>query len=1078
MKITCKQVCLSTLAATLLTTAGLPLGVPFLGQAYAAVVDSDKEVQLKFEDNLVDTSPHATSVTPHGNLTYVQGRDGKAIKINSTSADRQYLDLGKPANLQFGTNKNFTLVFWIKSTGVTSDPPIISNKNWDSGSSPGYVVALLPNNSLLWNYNTQGSSRADAQIPNVANGKWHHIVVSHDRATGRVDFYKDGLPVGITVKSGALYQGITNSMDIAGRTGTVDAGLNTMIGNDGTGSYGVDTFPMQVDEMQIINRAVTAQEAEEMFSSAPVQEETNEPFKGSLNLISAEHAVQGSTFRVNLDLRTPLMSTVIDKSVVELTYDSHLFEFVSATKAVSADTTTPGVVKLELPGGIIYNETDPLEFAKSRISEVYFKTKAASGQGQIQVSKADFYAGTAKLDNEVFQSQPKTVQIHPKATEDLNQDGTITVGDLALAQSASEAVQSQIAASAKYAPYKRVVVIGMDGGGISVSPNAPYWETPSSTKEQVGNRLVAPNIRNLIEHGAVSYSVRTTLPSSSSPNWGAMLTGVDYSKHQIGNTESELYYYSETSPYPSIFKKLREVMPNKKLAAFAGWPNILNGHIEPSVGVEIGTGTDEQDTASFVNYVNSGKALDTSLMFIQLDNMDHAGHEFGFYTKPYYEHLATTDANVGAIVDSLRNNNLLDDTLIVMLPDHGGGTENPDKTLGSATSHGQDSPLATTTFLAASGRTVATDLGKEKILQGGTTKDLNATVLKALGINPMGDSNVINGMFVDQKDQNKADVPELALTKVLVPGTQQFMHYELAISSQQSAAKAMDVVISTVGLNVYGVESLQNGIRVVRSESANDRTRVILNSDNGITPDAALLKIQATPLSEDASASLETAVVADSTGREVLPNLLNEVREDVPAGPYTRLNSVQKVDAGEEFVVRLGVSRVTDAVYAQDYVLNYDANLLDFVSAVSVKDLVSLVETQDTGGKVRLILASQGPAGAVTGSEQMLELTFRAKTIAQSATAAIAVESAKLADAAGAETLIGASSISVNIEAALLGDVNGDDKVSIGDISMAAAHYGKTTASADWQVAKAADVNRDGKIDIGDLAAIAMKMLE
>lgn len=1078
MKITCKQICISTLTATLLTTAGLPLGVPFMGQAYASVVDSDKEVQLKFEDNAVDSSPHATSVTVHGNLTYVQGRDGKAIKLNSTSSDRQYLDLGKPANLQFGTNTSFTLAFWIKSSGVSSDPPVISNKNWDSGSSAGYVLALLPNNSLKWNYNTTGGSRADAEIPNVANGKWHHIVVSHDRATGRVDFYKDGLPVDVAVKSGTLYQGITNSMNITAQTGTIDAGLNTMIGNDGTGSYGVDTFQMQVDDMQIINRAVTEQEAGEMFSSAPVEENTNEPFKGSLNLISAEHAVQGSTFRVNLDLRTPLMSTSIDKSVVELSYDSHLFEFVSATKAVSADTSTPGVVKLEIPGGILYNETDPLEYAKSRISEVYFKTKAASGQGQIQVSKADFYAGTAKLDIEALQSQPKTVQIHPKATEDLNQDGTITVGDLALAQSASEAVQNQIAANAKYAPYKRVVVIGMDGGGVSVMPNAPYWETPSSIKQQVGNRLVAPNIRNLIEHGAASYSVKTTLPSSSSPNWGAMLTGVDYSKHQIGNTESELYYYSESSPYPSIFKKLREVMPDKKLAAFAGWPNILNGHIEPSVGVEIGTGTDEQDTASFVDYVNSGKALDTSLMFIQLDNMDHAGHNYGWYTKRYYEELTLTDLNVGAIVNSLRDNNLLDDTLIVMLPDHGGGTENPDKTLGSATSHGQDSPLATTTFLAASGRTVATDIGKEKILQGGTTKDLNATVLKALGVNAMGDSNVINGMFVDQKDQNKADAPELTLTKVLASGTQEFKHYELAISSQQSATKAMDVVLTTVGLNVYGVESLQDGVRVVRSESANGRTRVILNSDNGITPDAALLKIQATPLSENASASLETAVVADATGREVLPNLLNEVRDDVPAGPYTRLNSVKVVDAGGEFVVRLGVSRVTDAVYAQDYVLNYDANLLEFVSAKSVKDKVSLIEAQDTGGKVRFILASEGPAGAVTGNEQMVEATFRAKTISQSAAAAITVESAKLANAAGVETSIGASSISVNIEAALLGDVNGDNKVSIGDISMTAAHYGKTTASADWQIAKAADVNRDGKIDIRDLSAIAIKILE
>lgn len=1171
MKVTFKQVFMSTLTATLVATSGLSVTLPFMAQtAYAAIGASDLALQLKFEDNAVDSSTNATNVTVVGNPTYVPGREGKALNLNSTSANRQYVNLGNPTHLQFGTSTNFTLAFWVKSPGVSSDPPVIANKNWGSGSNVGYALSLQPNNSLKWNYNTQGSSRADAEIPNVADGKWHHIVVSHDRTTGRADFYKDGLPVVISVKNGTLFQSISSSMNLAGRTGTIDSGLPTMIGNDGTGNYEVPTFDMQVDDMQVIKRAVTAQEVGEMFNSAPPVE-VNENFRGSLNLIGAEHAVQGSTFRVNLDLRTPTMSTAVDKSVIELAYDNNLFEFASATNAISADTSTPGIVKLTIPGGIVYGQSNPLEYSKSRISEVFFKTKADAGQGQIEVSKAEFYAGATKMVNESFTSQPEIVQIHSKATEDLNKDGVVTVGDLALAQGNSADLQNAIANNAQYVPYKRVVVIGMDGGGLSVMPNAPYWETPSSLKEQVGNRQIAPNLRSLIEKGAASYTAKTTLPSSSSPNWGAMLNGVDFSKHQINNAESGLYYYSETSPYPSVFKKVREALPNKKMVAFAQWKNILDGHIEPSVGVEIGTGNDEADAAAFAQYVASGKALDTSLMFIQFDDMDHAGHGIGFYTKQYYEQLTKTDLNVGTVVNSLRDKNLLDDTLIVMLPDHGGGTENANTTLGSATSHGQDSPLATTIFFAANGRTVATDTGKEKILQGGTTKDLAATVLKGLGIPAsIGDSQGINGMFVAQKDQNKANVPNLQLTKVVAPTTQQFKYYELAVSNTASPAKAMDIVVATNGLNVTAVESIQEGVEVLRSESTNGRTRVVLSAENGITPDAALLKFQATQQDESAAASLETAVIANALGQEALPNLESAVREDttvqipvtgvqldksaatvkqgqtteltatvlpvnasnknvtwsssdstvasvvnqagkgivtgikpgtvtitatsvegnhqatsqvtveasVSSGAVTTLSSVPSVTPGSEFIVRLGLNNVTSQVYAEDFVVNYDADLVDFVSVQSVKDKVSLVESKNTSGSLRLLLASQGAGNAITGDTPLLEITFRAKSISQSASAAISVASATLADGTGAETTAAVTSVGVNITVGTVGDINHDGKVSIGDLAVVAAHYGKTSASADWQAIKAADLNNDGKIDIADIAAMAMKILE
>ncbi|CAH1193086.1 Beta-galactosidase [Paenibacillus allorhizoplanae] len=57
------------------------------------------------------------------------------------------------------------------------------------------------------------------------------------------------------------------------------------------------------------------------------------------------------------------------------------------------------------------------------------------------------------------------------------------------------------------------------------------------------------------------------------------------------------------------------------------------------------------------------------------------------------------------------------------------------------------------------------------------------------------------------------------------------------------------------------------------------------------------------------------------------------------------------------------------------------------------------------------------------------------------------------------------------------GDVNHDNRVSIGDLGLVAANYGKKLSSPDWEQVKQADVNHDGIIGIADLAIVASKMM-
>lgn len=58
------------------------------------------------------------------------------------------------------------------------------------------------------------------------------------------------------------------------------------------------------------------------------------------------------------------------------------------------------------------------------------------------------------------------------------------------------------------------------------------------------------------------------------------------------------------------------------------------------------------------------------------------------------------------------------------------------------------------------------------------------------------------------------------------------------------------------------------------------------------------------------------------------------------------------------------------------------------------------------------------------------------------------------------------------------GDMNGDDKVSIGDLAFTARYYGATSADPNWHKVRGADFNGNGQIDIQDLAVIARKILD
>ncbi|MFX3635382.1 MAG: Ig-like domain-containing protein [Candidatus Pristimantibacillus sp.] len=204
--------------------------------------------------------------------------------------------------------------------------------------------------------------------------------------------------------------------------------------------------------------------------------------------------------------------------------------------------------------------------------------------------------------------------------------------------------------------------------------------------------------------------------------------------------------------------------------------------------------------------------------------------------------------------------------------------------------------------------------------------------------------------------------------------------------------------------------------------------------------------------------------------------------EGTPKKLAVSLTGPTEVQSEESFTVNLGLHDITLPVQAQDIIVRYDSNKFQFIQAASKLEHVQIIETVSAvPGQVHLLVVSTGEANAIRTDGAIIELTWKAKAADVMISGSIETTQAITSDASGAETNAELDSIVIAITPILMPgnpDVNGDGKVSIGDLSIAAAHYGKTKESSDWEQIKRADVNGDGAIGIEDLAAIARKIME
>lgn len=190
----------------------------------------------------------------------------------------------------------------------------------------------------------------------------------------------------------------------------------------------------------------------------------------------------------------------------------------------------------------------------------------------------------------------------------------------------------------------------------------------------------ASRLQSLMSNAAWTLEARGVMPTLSSPNWESMITGSSPEQHGI-TSNGYFRHKIEFQPscidaegrFPTIFEILRQQRPSSRIAVIHDWDgfaDLLEKRVPDVLQHERGP---EKTTEAALKEWNEHKP---TLLFVHLDNVDHAGHESGWGSKDYLDAVKVADRCAGRLLDALL---ATPDTLVLVTSDHGGKGRNHGK---------------------------------------------------------------------------------------------------------------------------------------------------------------------------------------------------------------------------------------------------------------------------------------------------------------------------------------------------------------------------------------------------------------
>lgn len=181
-----------------------------------------------------------------------------------------------------------------------------------------------------------------------------------------------------------------------------------------------------------------------------------------------------------------------------------------------------------------------------------------------------------------------------------------------------------------------------------------------------------PHLERLMARGAWSLAARTVAPSVTAAAMGSLLTGVAPLAHGLA---SDRFRW----PRPTV-----PLHPLPQVLAAAGVPSQAHLARVPRayrrlaegfarlLGVTHATLQGQHARAIVAAAETSGRLADRGLHLHHWPDADRAGHADGWTSRAYVRALREADAALGALVQLIDAAGA-DDTLLVVLSDHGGG---------------------------------------------------------------------------------------------------------------------------------------------------------------------------------------------------------------------------------------------------------------------------------------------------------------------------------------------------------------------------------------------------------------------
>ena len=276
--------------------------------------------------------------------------------------------------------------------------------------------------------------------------------------------------------------------------------------------------------------------------------------------------------------------------------------------------------------------------------------------------------------------------------------------------------------------YSHVVIFGIDGMG------------------NFNLRTETPNIDRVAADGAVTYHALSMAPTISAQNWCAMLLGASPEVHRYTNSTLGRVKYNDPA-LPSLFARVRAAMPDAKIVSCSEW-NAINGLINDEDRVDAYTA---HNSAELMEIILAKVSEHPTLLFIQMEDPDSAGHAGEYGSDNYLSAIRQDDGFVGQVYNAYRDEGLLDETLFLIITDHG----------GIRNGHGGYTDEEKYITLAAAGKYVP-----HGEIGNACTRDLSAIVLYALGIDvPAYDehgfsSQIPDGIFQEIHGNYRTAVPK------------------------------------------------------------------------------------------------------------------------------------------------------------------------------------------------------------------------------------------------------------------------------------------------------------------------------